>query len=61
MPDFGDAVDWAPLLAGVDAVVHLAGIAHLGLDIDPAVYDRVIRDATTELAAACTTAGLRRA
>ena len=60
VPDFRNPVDWAPLLAGVDAVVHLAGIAHVGLDLDPALYDRVIRDATTELAAACAKAGVRR-
>ena len=53
-------VDWAPLLANVDAVVHLAGIAHIGLDLDPAIYDRVIHAATTELAAACAKANVRR-
>jgi nucleoside-diphosphate-sugar epimerase len=28
LPDLGGNVDWAPLLQGVDAVVHLANIAH---------------------------------
>ena len=59
-PTSAKRVDWAPLLAGVDAVVHLAGIAHVGLDLDPAIYDRVIRAATTELAAACAKASVRR-
>ena len=26
-------IDWPPLLAGMDAVVHLAGIAHIGTDV----------------------------
>ena len=60
VPDFREGVDWAPLLANVDAVVHLAGIAHVGLDLDPAIYDRVIHAATTELAAACAKANVRR-
>ncbi len=60
VPDFHETVDWTPLLTGVDAVVHLAGIAHVGLDLDPATYDRVIRGATAELAAACAKANVRR-
>lgn len=60
VPDFRAVVDWAPLLANVDAVVHLAGIAHVGLDLDPAIYDRVIRAATAELASACARANVRR-
>lgn len=31
-PGTGPDADWAPLLAGADAVVHLAGLAHLALD-----------------------------
>lgn len=60
VPDFRGTVDWLPLLAGVDAVVHLAGIAHVGLDLDPAIYDRVIRGATADLATACAKANVRR-
>ncbi len=60
LPDLRGTVDWAPLLAGVDAVVHLAGIAHVGPGVDAAVYDRVNHVATAELAAACARAGLRR-
>lgn len=52
LPDLAAPVDWAPLLDGVDAVVHLAGIAHrTGLAGDD--YDRVVRAATAELARAC--------
>ena len=36
-------VDWRPLLADVDAVVHLAGIAHVAASIPDAHYDRVNR------------------
>ncbi len=50
MPDLSRPVDWRPLLAGVDAVVHLAGIAHVSAKIPNAHYDRVNRLATKELA-----------
>jgi nucleoside-diphosphate-sugar epimerase len=58
--DYRQPVDWAPLLAGVDSVVHLAGIAHIGPAIGEADYDRVVHAATAELAAACSKAGVRR-
>lgn len=60
LPDLRQAVDWAPLLDGAGAVVHLAGIAHVGPRVDPAVYDRVNHIATAQLAAACASAGVRR-
>jgi UDP-glucose 4-epimerase len=44
-----DAVDWAPLLAGVDAVVHGAGLAHAGPGLDETPYRRINRDATLRL------------
>ncbi len=58
--DYREPVNWAPLLAGVDAVVHLAGIAHIGPAIDEVDYDRVVHAATADLAAACSKAGVRR-
>jgi UDP-glucose 4-epimerase len=58
--DYRQPVDWAPLLSGGDAVVHLAGIAHIGAAIDEADYDRVVHAATAELAAACVKADVRR-
>lgn len=58
--DYRAPVDWAPLLADVDAVVHLAGIAHIGPAIGESDYDRVIHAATAGLAAACSKAGVRR-
>jgi nucleoside-diphosphate-sugar epimerase len=57
-PDLSQSFDWAPLLAGVDQIVHLAGIAHTG-GVAPELYDRVNRQATAELAAAATRAGVR--
>lgn len=51
---------WPGLLAGVDAVVHLAGIAHTGPGVPPADYDRVNHRATAGLAAAAREASVKR-
>lgn len=59
-PDLTDPIDWQPLLAGIDIVIHLAGIAHTGSGIGPQVYDRVNRLATERLARAATAAAVRR-
>ena len=53
LPDLQQPVDWRELLTDVDAVVHLAGIAHVTDAIPDAQYDRVNRIATKELALAC--------
>jgi len=58
-PDLSQSFDWRPLLDGVDAVVHLAGIAHTGSDIAPELYDRVNHRATAELATAAAKAGIK--
>jgi nucleoside-diphosphate-sugar epimerase len=57
-PDLSQPFDWAPLLDGVDQVVHLAGIAHTG-GVASELYDRVNRQATAELAAAAARCGVR--
>jgi nucleoside-diphosphate-sugar epimerase len=57
-PDLSEPFDWQPLLAGIDQVVHLAGIAH-SRGVNPAMHDRVNRAATIHLAAAATQAGVR--
>jgi len=57
-PDLSQPFDWAPLLEGVDQVVHLAGIAHTGPGTPPELYDRVNRQATAELAAAAARQGV---
>jgi UDP-glucose 4-epimerase len=58
--DLASPVDWKPLLSDIDAVVHLAGIAHAGSDIPEALYDRINHRATAELAAAAKQAGVKR-
>jgi UDP-glucose 4-epimerase len=60
LPDLAGAIDWPPLVAGMDAVVHLAGIAHVGPDIPDAIYDRVNHRATAALATAAAAASVRR-
>ena len=57
--DLGKPVDWRPLLAGVDAVVHLAGQAHAKDALPDSHYDRINHVATAELAQACAAVGAR--
>jgi UDP-glucose 4-epimerase len=52
LPDLENEVDWAPLLAGMDIVVHLAAIAHRS-QTDSGDYARANRVATASLAQAC--------
>jgi len=59
-PDLAGPVDWSTLVAGMDAVVHLAGNAHIGPDVAEATYDRVNHRAAEELARAAAAAGVRR-
>jgi len=59
LPDLAAPIDWSPLVAETDAVVHLAGIAHVGPDIPDAAYDRVNHLATTDLARASATARVK--
>ena len=58
--DLTRPVEWRLLLKDIDTVVHLAGIAHAGDGIAEAVYDRINRLATAELAAAARKANIRR-
>jgi UDP-glucose 4-epimerase len=60
LPDLAGAIDWTPLVSGMDAIVHLAGIAHVGPEIPDAMYDRVNHLATAALAKAAAMAGVRR-
>lgn len=50
--DLAGAVDWSPALADVDAVVHGAGIAHVGPSIPEEAYRAVNTEATLALARA---------
>jgi nucleoside-diphosphate-sugar epimerase len=60
LPDLAAPIDWSPLVGDMDAVVHLAGIAHVGPDIPDAAYDRVNHLASADLARASTAAGVKR-
>lgn len=50
MPDLAETADWAPLLEGVEHVVHLAGIAHAPGTFPDDVYTRVNAEAVGALA-----------
>jgi UDP-glucose 4-epimerase len=60
LPDLSAAIDWSPLVAETDAVVHLAGIAHVGPDMPEATYDQVNHLAAADLARASSAAGVKR-
>jgi nucleoside-diphosphate-sugar epimerase len=60
LPDLAQEVDWAPLLAGIDAVVHLAAIAHAGAEVADAAYDRVNHLAAAACARAAASAKVQR-
>jgi nucleoside-diphosphate-sugar epimerase len=52
LPDLEGEIDWDPIVAGVDVVVHLAAIAHRS-EVDSSDYARANRVATASLAQAC--------
>jgi nucleoside-diphosphate-sugar epimerase len=52
LPDLEGEIDWEPIVAGSDAVVHLAAIAHRS-DAESDDYGRANRVATASLARAC--------
>jgi len=59
LPDLAQPFDWRAALANVDAIVHLAGIAHIGSDVPDEAYDRINHAATARLAMAARQAGVR--
>ena len=59
LPDLENEVDWAPLLDGMDIVVHLAAIAHRS-HADSGDYARANRVATASLAQACHRQAIKR-
>jgi nucleoside-diphosphate-sugar epimerase len=60
LPDLAAPIDWSALVGGMDAVVHLAGIAHVGPDILESTYDRVNHLASADLAGASAAADVKR-
>lgn len=58
--DLGAAIDWPRLLAGVDHVVHAAGLAHADGELPEERYRQVNTQATLDLARAAQAAGIRR-
>ena len=59
LPDLAAPIDWSPLVGGMDAVVHLAGIAHVGPDFPESAYDRVNHLGVADLARASAAAGVK--
>jgi nucleoside-diphosphate-sugar epimerase len=57
--DLAEEVDWRPALAGIESVIHLAGIAHTGTPSSDASHDRVNRQGAVHLARAARDAGAR--
>jgi nucleoside-diphosphate-sugar epimerase len=58
--DLAEPVDWSPVLLGIDFVIHLAGIAHIGPRVGATLYDRVNHLATAQLAKAAAQASIDR-
>ena len=56
LPNLSQPIDWRPLIRDVDAIVHLAGIAHVSNEIAEERYDKVNRVATKSLALAASMA-----
>src|SRR5215216_1610671 len=59
LPDLEGEIDWDPIVAGIDVVVHLAAIAHRS-DVDSDDYARANRIATASLAMACSRHKIKR-
>ena len=59
LPDLESEIDWAPLLDGIDVVVHLAAIAHRS-QADSGDYSMANRVATANLAQTCSRHGIKR-
>jgi UDP-glucose 4-epimerase len=60
LPNLAERIDWDPLLADVNYVVHLAGVAHKGAAVSEEMYDRINHLAVADLAEAAARAGLER-
>ena len=52
--------DWLPHLEGVDCIIHLAAIAHIGTGVPEVLYDAINHRALVSLAQAARQVGVRR-
>ena len=57
--DLEEEIDWARCVDGVDAVVHLAALAHATASIPEERYNKINHQATARLAKATDAAGAR--
>ena len=61
IPDLKNSIDWAPILQGVDMIIHLAGMAHSHVPAtEYSEVDQVNRTATQQLAQAAKNARVGR-
>ncbi len=62
-PELGPEADWSKALAEIDAVVHLAGLAHIiSEQVNPAIekkYIRINAEGSRKLAEQCIAAGVK--
>lgn len=59
IPDLRNSIDWAPILQGVDIIIHLAGMAHSHVpETEYSDVDQINRIATQQLAQAAKNAGV---
>ena len=62
-PELGPEADWTPALSGIDAVVHLAGLAHITSEKSDAETDkkylRINAEGSRRLAEQCAASGVK--
>lgn len=56
IPDF-ETADWPAMMDGIDAVIHLAAIAHIGPSVPDDAYERINHQASVALGRAASDAG----
>jgi nucleoside-diphosphate-sugar epimerase len=57
--DLTENIDWVRHIDGMDAIIHLAGLAHLNSGTTETEYDTINRGATVRLAKAASAVGAR--
>jgi UDP-glucose 4-epimerase len=56
IPDL-ETADWPAMMDGIDAVIHLAAIAHIGPSVPDDAYERINHQASVALGRAASTSG----